>query len=285
VRHLTVRRFFAVAAIVALTGALAACGDDDSGGDDADLGSDSGSEDSGLDLVSDNTLTVGTNLPAPGFWEGDDPGNIEGGFEYELGVAIAEELGLSDGVDVVNVAFDALVAGQASGFDVAFSQVTITPERAEVVDFTVPYFDSDQGILVQSGTEVPDAEAAKALQWGVQGSTTGQTFLDEVLQPDKETLVYQETSQAFAALQAGQVDAVLLDTAIVLQQAAASDGEFEVVGQFVTDEDYGGVLVLGSPILDAIDTAIEALIADGTVGELAVEWLGGDPADIPVIEV
>jgi polar amino acid transport system substrate-binding protein len=285
VRHLTVRRFFAVAAIVALTGALAACGDDDSGGDDSGSGSDSGSEDSGLDLITDNTLTIGTNLPAPGFWNGDDPAAITGGFEYELGVAIAEELGLSDGVEVVNVAFDALIAGQATGFDVAFSQVTIGPERAAVVDFTDAYYESDLGILALEGEPTPDADEAKALQWGVQIGTTSLDYLNDTLQPDQEPQVYQETTQAFAALQAGQVDAVLLDTAIVLQQAAASDGLFEVVGQFDTPDQYGGVIAKDSPSFDAINDALAGLIADGTVAELAIEWLGGDPADIPFVEV
>ena len=74
-------------------------------------------------------LKVGTNLPAPGFWTGNDPDSISGGFEYDLAKAIAAKLGYS-GVKVVNVSFDGLVAGKAKGFDMAFSQVTITKRRA-----------------------------------------------------------------------------------------------------------------------------------------------------------
>ena len=162
----------------------------------------------------DGVLTVGTNLPAPGFWNGDDPDSIDGGFEYGIAQELAERLNREDGVKVVNVSFDALVAGQAKGFDLAFSQVTITKDRKKVVDFSTSYFNSDQGILVRQGTEVPDAEAAKELQWGVQTATTAQTFLEDEVKPDKEPRSYQETTQAFAALQAGQVDAVLLDTTI-----------------------------------------------------------------------
>ena len=237
----------------------------------------------------EGVLTVGTNLPAPGFWTGDDPDDISGGFEYGIALELAERLGRDDGVNVVNVSFDALVAGNARGFDIALSQVTITKERKEVVDFSTSYFSSDQGILVQSGTAVPDAETAKGLQWGVQSATTAQTFLGDELEPDDEPQVYQETTQAFAALQAGQIDAVLLDTTIVLGQATASAGEFEVVGQFKTGEKYGAVLAKDSDLRKKVNKQLKAMKADGTLDALAEEFLtpefGKDPADVPYIEV
>jgi polar amino acid transport system substrate-binding protein len=242
----------------------------------------------GFSPVEDGVLTVATNLPAPGFWNGDDPSAIEGGFEYGIATELAERLGL-DGVKVVNVSFDALVAGQARDFDIALSQVTITDERAEVVDFTVPYFSSDQGVLVRKGTDVSDLAAAKALQWGVQASTTGQSFVDEQIQPAEETRVYSETTQAFTALQANQVDAVLLDTAIVLGQAAEPGSPFEVVAQFKSGEAYGGILPKGSPNREAIDEHLQEMIDDGTTAELSDEFLkpelGGDPTKVPYIEI
>ena len=231
---------------------------------------------------SKGPLKVGTNLPAPGFWTGNTPSDIKGGFEYDLAKAIATKLGYS-GIEVVNVSFDALVAGKAQGFDLAFSQVTITQDRAKVVDFSTPYFDSDQGVMVRKGTTVASNAAAKKLQWGVQTGTTAQSYLKETLKPKKKPRVYQETSQAFAALQAKQVDAVMLDTAIVLQQAAASNGKFEVVGQYLTGEKYGAVLPKGSAILKDVNQAITDLKNDGTVGRLAEQNLGGDPAKIPVL--
>lgn len=230
---------------------------------------------------SKGPLKVGTNLPAPGFWTGNTPSDISGGFEYDLAQEIAKKLGY-DGVEVVNVSFDALVAGKAKGFDLAFSQVTITDDRAKVVDFSTPYFDSDQGVMVRAGTTVDDSNAKK-IQWGVQSATTAQSFLKDEIKPKKKPRVYQETSQAFAGLQAKQNDAVMLDTAIVLQQAAASKGKFEVVGQYLTGEKYGAVLPKGSPILNDVNKAISELKADGTIGRLAEENLGGDPAKIPVL--
>ena len=114
-----------------------------------------------------------------------------------------------------------------------------------MVDFTEPYFASDQGALVMEGTEMETVEDAKALQWGVQSGTTGSTYLIDVLQPEQEPQVFQDLAAGFAALQAGQVDVFMMDTAIVLAQAAESGGAQEVVAQFETGEEYGGILPQG----------------------------------------
>lgn len=228
-------------------------------------------------------LKVATDLPAPGFWNGETPDNVNGGFEYDLANELADRLGY-DGFELTDVSFDALVAGQLSGFDIALSQVTITDERAEVVDFTTPYFASDQGIMVRKGTKVT-AKNAKKLQWGVQRSTTAQFFLKDVLKPKEKTRTYKTTVDLFAALRAKQIDAVLLDTPIVLSQAGESKGIFKVVGQFATGEEYGGILVKGSDILADIDEVIAALEEEGVLGQLAEKNLGGDPTTVKFIEL
>ena len=235
---------------------------------------------------SKGKLKVATSLPAPGFWNGDTPAKLDGGFEYELAKDIADQLGYS-GVKYSNVSFDALVAGKAKGFDLALSQVTITKDRAKVVTFTTSYFSADQGILVKTGTTV-DQSNVKDIQWGVQTATTAQTYLKDEVKPTKKPRSYQETTQAFAALQAGQVDAVLLDTSIVSAQANESDGELAVVGQFKTGEQYGGILPKGSKLVKPVNKAIKALIADGTLDELRNTWLvpqyAVDPAQVPYLE-
>lgn len=271
---------------------LAACGsDDDNGGDGSGGGGSAKAECSTstsgeFTPVKDDTLTVATSLPAPGFWNGDDPESISGGFEYGMAEAMAKLAGLAN-VEVKNVSFDALVAGQTSDFDIALSQVTITDERAEVVCFTTDYFSSDQGILVRAGTEVTE-ENQKSIRWGVQASTTGQTFVDQQIQPDSEASVYQDTPAMFTALSANQIDAVLLDTAIVLGQAAESDGELEVVGQYKTGENYGGIVENGSENLGFLDEYIESMKTDGTLKTLNDDFLvpvfQGDPTAIPYLE-
>jgi polar amino acid transport system substrate-binding protein len=277
------RRLGAVVLAGALLASLVACGDDD----DAATGGGSGTTaegSGGADFtpVTEDTLTVVTSLPAPGFWNGDDPSSITGGYEYEIAKALQERLNLSK-LEIVNVSFDQLVAGQVGDYDVALSQVTITDERKQVVDFTEPYFESDQGVLVMSGTDVATIDDAKALQWGVQSGTTGADYLTDEVKPDQEPQVFQNLADGFAALQAGQVDAFMMDTAIVLAQASESGGDEEVAAQFKTGEKYGGILPKGSANADAINEILTELKDDGSLAEFATDWLGGDPSAIPVL--
>jgi polar amino acid transport system substrate-binding protein len=262
---------------------IAACGGDSSSNTTTTGGGATTTGASGATFtpMTAGTLTVGTELPAPPFWVGDDYDSLTGGFEFDLAHDIADKLGL-DKTKIVTMPFAGLVAGQECPCDVDFSQVTITDDRAKVIDFSVPYFDADQGVLVKKGTEVKTLADAKGLQWGVQTNTTGFDFLDSTVKPTKETRTYDTTIDAFNALQAGQIDAVMLDTPIVLGEAKENP-DFEVVAQFKTGEQYGAVLKKGSPNLDAFNAALQSLIDDGTVSQLLTKYFGEDPKDIPVI--
>lgn len=226
-------------------------------------------------------LTVGTELPAPPFYIGNDYTSLTGGFEYDLAQDLAKELGLSKAT-VVEMPFAGVVAGQECPCDVDFSQVTITADRAKVVDFTAPYFDADQGVLVKKGRTVKTLADAKALQWGAQVNTTGLDFIDKTIKPAKQAQVYNTTVDAFNALDAGQIDAVLLDTPIVLGEAKTAP-QFEVVAQFKTGEQYGGILKKGSPNLGALNAAITKLKDNGTISKLLTKYFGADPKNIPTI--
>ena len=274
------RKFGAVLVAGALFASLAACGDDDSA--ETSNTTEGAASSGNFTPVTDDTLTVVTSLPAPGFWNGDDPNNITGGYEYEIAKALQERLNLGK-LKVNNVSFDQLVAGQVGDFDVALSQVTITDERKQVVDFTEPYFESDQGVIVKTGTKVDDVDEARALQWGVQSGTTGADYLTTTLKPEKETQLFQDLAAGFAALEAGQVDAFMMDTAIVLAQASESGGSEEVAAQFKTGEEYGGILPKGSTNADAINTILTELKDDGSLSDFAKQWLGGDPSAVPVL--
>jgi polar amino acid transport system substrate-binding protein len=266
----------------------AACGDDDDDTttpEETTAPEDDAAGAAELDLQSEGVLTVGTELPAPPFWLGDDYDSIEGGFEVDLAQAIADNLGI-DEVDFVEMPFAGLVAGQECSCDIDFSQVTITDERAEVVDFTEPYFDANQGVLAAPGVTVETVEDAKAIQWGAQTNTTGALFVTDTIQPDSELQVYNTTVDAFTALTAGQIDAVLLDVPIVLGAVNEGQvGDAEVIGQFETGEQYGAVLAKDSPNTAVFDEVIVELQDDGTISGLLEEYFGADPGEIPVIDI
>ena len=171
-------------------------------------------------------------------------------------------------------------------YDIALSQVTITDERAKVVDFSAPYFESQQGILVKAGTPVNNLDDAKKLKWAVQTGTTGELLINDKLKPTQEAQPFQDLSAAFAALQAGQVDAVAMDTAIVLGQAANSNGKEEVPAQFTQPggpDKYGAIYPKGSTNKAAIDALIAGFISDGSITKWANQWLTKDPGNLTTI--
>jgi polar amino acid transport system substrate-binding protein len=227
-------------------------------------------------------LTVEVSLPAPGWWNGDTPETIADGYEYCMAANIAHRAGF-DKLEVINVAWDALVAGQTRDFDLALSEISITADRKKVVDFSVPYFSSDIGVLVKKGTKV-DEVSIKDMRIGVQGATTGADFVSQKLKPKKEVSVYPDQGSMFTALQAGQIDVAMTDTSIILAQAGASNGMQEVVGQYATGETYGALYPKGSKNAGTIDKIIQVLIDDGTLKMLSAKYLtpawGADPLTV-----
>jgi polar amino acid transport system substrate-binding protein len=235
------------------------------------------------DLVTSGTLTVGTELPAPPFWIGNDYDSLTGGYEVDLAKEIAKRLDIPN-VKFVEMPFTGLVAGQRCKCDIDFSQVTITDDRAKVVRFTVPYFDANQGILAKKGTTVSSMADAKKLRWGAQTNTTGAAYIADNIKPSKEAHVYEKTVDAFTALNAGQIDAVLLDTPIVL--GAVKEGQIKdgaVVAQFKTGEQYGAVLNKSSSNVDAVNQVINTLKSEGFLDQLFKKYFGADPTSVPFI--
>ena len=240
-----------------------------------------------LEPVTSDALTVETNLPSPGWWSGTSPETIDGGFEYCLAANIAHRAGL-DRVKVVNVSFDALVAGQTKDYDMALAQVSITPEREKVVTFSEPYYDSDIGLLTKSEGGVT-AQNYRSKRLGVQLGTTAVAFAKTKLKLDKPAKVYPDTDSLITAVTSGQIDGALQDTAIMLGFAKKSRSTLKVIGQFESGEEYGAIYPKGSANAKAVDDAIAAMEKDGSMDALRKQWLGkafgGDPGAVPRIEV
>lgn len=230
-------------------------------------------------------LTVETGLPAPGWWNGESPDTMQDGYEYCMAANIAYRAGL-DRLVVVNVSFAQLLGGQTRKFDLALTQATITEERRKAVDFSIPYFASDQGILVRTGTKV-DNNAMRQFRIGVQGATTSMDFAAQKIKPTQPLRVYPGLAAAYAALASGQIDAVLYDTAEVLGQAAASHGTMTVAAQYSTGESYGAIFPRGSAAEMTLNSIIQSLKDDGTLEALSAQYLaqswGVDPTKIPYL--
>jgi polar amino acid transport system substrate-binding protein len=228
-------------------------------------------------------LTVQTNLPSPGWWSGDSPETIDGGYEYCMAATIAHRAGLAR-VGVVNVSFDALVAGRTDKFDIAMAQISITEERKKVVAFSAPYFSSDIGVLTKKGSGVT-SDNIRGKRLGAAVGQTGATFLQDKIKPTTKPRIFNDTDSMNAAVASGQIDAAISDTAIVLAFAKQSAGALEVVGQYKTGEQYGALYPKGSANASVINQIIEQMRSDGTLDKLSQTWLGpafgGDPTKVP----
>ena len=227
-------------------------------------------------------ITVQVSLPAPIWWNGDTPEGIKDGMEYCMAAEIAWRAGY-DKLEVVNVGWDPLVAGQTSGYDLTLSEVSITDDRKKVVDFSVPYYSSDIGVLTRADAPV-DETTIKTAKVGVQQSTTGASFATDKLGLTN-VQQYPDQGDMFTALRAGQIDAALTDTSITLAEEKNTGGKSIVIGQYKTGETYGAIYEKGSPNSGTIDKIIQAMIDDGTMTKLGATYLaaawGKDPATIP----
>ncbi len=233
------------------------------------------------------TLTVATaQIPDPGFWEGTFA-HPTGGFEYALAQAFAKRFGLSK-IKVVEVPFHQLVRGDLGGADLALSDITITDERAEYLDFSTSYLKAPPAIVVRPGTEVPDVKAARGLHWAVQNDTTLKEALESEIEPTTKTMVFEHQREKLAALEDGRVNAVLLDLPVALAYARESPRKYAVVAQLPSEAVLGAALPSGSDNVEAVDSAIRALKAEGEIDRLGHRWLHanieeGGAEDVPVL--
>lgn len=236
-----------------------------------------------LTTVKPDTLTVKADLPSPGWYNGDTIEQIDSGVDYCLLANIAYRAGIKK-IDLQNASFAGLVAGKAGSFDISLNQITITPEREKVMDFSVPYFDSTAGVLVKKGSDIT-AENLKDKKLGVKQGTVGQLLADKQIKPTQVPAVFTGDPEEQAAVLAGRVDAGIQDLSIVLGASQKSHGKLEVAGQIQTGEHYGVMLPKGSENLDTINNIIEQAKSDGTIDALQKTYLseayGVDPTSIP----
>lgn len=233
------------------------------------------------------TLIVGFDLPATGFVNGTASGNSirnPSGFEVELANAIAKKLGLQK-VEWLRSTFTGLFSPAPKKFDFALEEITITAQRQKVVDFSSPYFNANQGVLIRKGLAPPKSLAdLRKLQTCAQATTTGLDYIQTKLRPDGKPRIYQTTGAAFQAVTVGQCDALVLDVPIVGAQKKAQPNNFgPVAGQIVTNEQYGALFQKANPLRPFVSKAINELTKDGTIGKLQKKWFGLNFAKVPVL--
>ncbi|MFW2333651.1 transporter substrate-binding domain-containing protein [Ilumatobacter sp.] len=311
-----------IATIVAAGLVLAACGGDDDSESTGDQSSEtseatSGAEGSGDDggesggaaeatdegpptdaaacargkTVDDGVLTIATGEPAfPPYVLNDETPEDGQGFEAAVAMTVALELGFdAESVTWVRTAFDAAIAPGPKDFDFNLQQYTITDERAEVVDFSDGYYRAPQAIFGLADAAAAGASTLddlKGLKIGVAAGTTSVTYVEEVIQPDAELLIFNDNASAKQALESNQIDAIVSDLPTALFITAVEIEGTTVYGQIEgsgTDE-FGLLLAKDSPLTECVDIALANLSASGELDQITQEWMS-DFTEAPVISL
>ena len=241
--------------------------------------------------LKDGTLTVATDSPAYDPWFRDnDPSNGKG-YESAVAYAVAKQLGFdSSSVTWVKEPFNKSYAPGHKDFDFDINQISITPERAQVVTFSTGYYNAAQAIIAVKGTPAASASSLadlKKLKIGAQTGTTSLTAVRDQIQPDSAAVVFQNTNDAKQALLNGQVDAIVSDLPTAFYLAAVEIPKGTIVGQFQQtggqQEQFGMLFEKDNPLAQCVDQALAAMKDDGSLAAIEKKWLS-DTVDVPVLQ-
>jgi polar amino acid transport system substrate-binding protein len=228
-------------------------------------------------LVSAGALTACADIPYPPFeYEDASSPNGYAGFDIDVMSAIATKLGLE--YKVIDVEFNSLQSGTvlaAGQCDIGASAITITEERKANLDFSAPYYDSLQSLLVKTDSGVTKLADLAGKNIGVQAGTTGQNYAKKNAPADAKLIDFPSDGELWPAIQAGQIDAILQDQPVNHEHEVADAG-YRIVETYNTDEQYGFAFDKGkkTELMTAVNEQLAAMRADGTYDTIYKKYFG-----------
>lgn len=240
-----------------------------------------------LALHEAGMLTVATGDPVfPPWMLDDDPSSGEG-FESAVVYALASEMGFApEDVQWVRTSFDEAISPAEKPYDFNIQQYTITAEREEIVDFSIPYYYVQPALVALEGSPAASATTFADLEGVNFGATIGTADLDYIEQVigAEDVAVYNTVADVVSAMIAGQIDATVigLPTAYFMTAVQIDNGVIAGVLPSESDEGFGLLFTEGSELVPCVNEALQVLTDNGTLDALAEEWLQGS-GDIPTI--
>ncbi|MFI5974337.1 transporter substrate-binding domain-containing protein [Streptomyces sp. NPDC051452] len=264
------RRTRLLAATTATTGLVllaAGCSSSDSGGGKTTV--------KGVHLAKAGRLTTCTHLPYPPF-QSEIDGKVQG-FDVSLVDLVAKNLGVKQ--QILDTPFENFKTGaflNSGQCDLAAAGMTITAERKKNVDFSDPYFEATQAVLVDKNSGIGSLAdvKAKGKKLGAQAQTTGE---DYVKGKGYDPISFESSDAVLNGLRTGQVQAVVIDYPVVQGwlKDKANAGKFKVVENLKTGEQYGFTVKKGNKaLLAALNKALKDAKADGTYKKIYEKWIG-----------
>lgn len=238
-----------------------------------------------LTLVNGGQLTIGTDSPAyPPYFVDDDPTNGQG-FESAVAYAVAEGLGFTpEEVAWTVVPFNKSYAPGAKDFDFDINQISITPERAEVVTFSDGYYTVNQAVIALADSPIANATTLAELKdakLGAQVGTTSLMYIQDFIQPSSDPYVYNDTNDAKSALKNGQIDGIVVDLPTAYYITAVEIPKGKIVGQFPAQdggEQFGMLFQKDNPLVGCVNQVLTELKDSGALQAIQDEWLAGTTA-------
>jgi polar amino acid transport system substrate-binding protein len=245
-----------------------------------------------LTTVTGGQLTIGTDSPAyPPYFVTDDPTKENGdpasgqGFESAVAYAVAEGLGFTkDQVKWEVVPFNSSYAPGEKNFDFDINQISITPDRQKVVDFSDGYYDVNQAVVALADSPIANATTLAELQkanLGAQVGTTSAKYIEDVIKPTNQAQIFNDTNDAKSAMQAGQIDGLIVDLPTAYYITAVEIENSKIVGQFAAEagsEQFGMLFAKGNPLVSCVNKVLADLKASGELQAIQDQWLAGESA-------
>jgi polar amino acid transport system substrate-binding protein len=251
-----------------------------------------------LSLVNEGKLTIGTDNPAyppwfggtpQGQWKISDPTSGKG-FESAVAYAVAEKLGFTkDEVEWTVVPFNNSFKPGPKDFDFDINQISYTPKRAQVVDFSDSYYDVNQSVVALKDSKIANVTSLadlKDAKLGAPVGTTSYDYITENIQPSQQPQVYDTLDAGVAALKAKQIDGLVVDLPTAFYITAVQVPNGKIVGQFPTvgsQEYFGMVLQKDSPLTECVDEGLAELKDSGELAQIQQTWLS-DKVSAPVLQ-
>ncbi len=274
-------------AVVVMALVAAACASSTVGTGGSPTTSTTSCDKASLHLLNAGQLTIATDSPVYSPWFKKNTPSNGLGYESALAYAVASQLGFSRSeVTWVVEPFNKSYAPGPKDFDFDINEISITPERSQVVSFSTGYYDDAQALVAVKGTPIANATTIAALKpykLGDQIGSTSLQFIATMINPTQQPAVFDTLNEAKSSLNAGQIDGVVTDlpTADYFQYQVKNG---TVVGRFApAGEQFGLLFQKGNPLVTCVDQALATLATNGTIQQLQDTWLQSYAA-YPVIK-
>ncbi|MDD4691058.1 MAG: amino acid ABC transporter substrate-binding protein [Eubacterium aggregans] len=225
----------------------------------------------------DKTFVIGLDdsFPPMGFRDKDN--NIVG-FDIDLATEVAKRMGMEIKLQVVNWDTKEMEL-ENDKVDALWNGLTITDERKAAMDFTNPYLENDQVVVVQKGSDIANIAALEGKKVGVQkGSSAYDALMDNPINTKIDggkPVEFDENVSALQDLASGRIQAVVVDSVVARYYISSENADFTILSDTLSPELYGVAVKKGNTELrDKIQKAMDEMNADGSAAKISEKWFG-----------